>query len=72
MRDGVEGLPTVCVASSAAAQSAVTARPSMRSFPIGQASLAAIVLPIVAPMLVVATLQIPIRELLLGLVKALI
>ena len=45
---------------------------SMRCFPIGQASLATIVLPIVAPMLVVATLQIPIHELLLGLVKALI
>jgi len=45
---------------------------SMRIFPIGKASLAAIVLPTAAPMLVVATLQIPVRDLLLGLLKALI
>jgi hypothetical protein len=44
---------------------------SMRIFPIGKASLAAILLPIVVPMLVVVALQIPIGKLLLGLVKAL-
>jgi hypothetical protein len=45
---------------------------SMRSIPIGKASLAAIALPIAVPMLAVAALQIPIRNLLFGLVKALV
>jgi hypothetical protein len=45
---------------------------SMRILPIGTPSLGAILLPIVAPMLVVAALQIPIKTLLLGLLKTLI
>jgi len=45
---------------------------SMRIFPIGKPSLFAVLLPIVAPMLVVAALQIPIKTLLLGLLKTLI
>jgi hypothetical protein len=45
---------------------------SMRIFPIGRSSLGAIVLPIVGPMLVVAALQIPMKTLLLGLLKTLI
>jgi hypothetical protein len=44
---------------------------SMRILPIGKTSLAAILLPIVVPMLVVVTLRVPIKDLLLGLVKAL-
>ena len=45
---------------------------SMRILPIGKPSLVGILLPIVAPMLVVAALQIPIKTLLLGLLKTLI
>jgi hypothetical protein len=45
---------------------------SMRILPIGKSSLVGILLPIVAPMLVVAALQIPIKTLLLGLLKTLI
>jgi hypothetical protein len=45
---------------------------SMRILPIGKASLVGILLPIVAPMVVVAALQIPIKTLLLGLLKTLI
>jgi hypothetical protein len=45
---------------------------SMRSLPFGKASLAGILVPIVVPMLVVAALQIPLKTLLLELVKALI
>jgi hypothetical protein len=45
---------------------------SMRILPIGKPSLGAILLPIVAPMLVVAALQIPMKTLLLGLLKTLI
>jgi hypothetical protein len=45
---------------------------SMRSVPIGKTALAGILLPIALPMLAVATLQVPIRDLLLGLVKTLI
>jgi len=44
---------------------------AMRIFPIGKTSLAAILLPMVVPMLVVVALRIPIGKLLLGLVKAL-
>jgi hypothetical protein len=40
--------------------------------PIGKTALAGILLPIALPMLAVATLQVPIRDLLLGLVKTLI
>src|SRR5262249_7790128 len=45
---------------------------AMRILPIGKASLAGILLPVLAPMLVVVALQIPIRDLLLGLAKALL
>ncbi len=45
---------------------------SMRSLPIGVASIAGIVVPVAVPMLVVATLQIPAKELLLKLLKALV
>jgi len=43
---------------------------AMRILPIGKTSLAAILLPIVVPMLVVAAIRVPIGKLLLGLVKA--
>ena len=42
----------------------------MRILPIGKTSLVAILLPIVVPILVVVTLQVPIGNMLLGLVKA--
>jgi hypothetical protein len=45
---------------------------SMRSLPIGKASIAGILVPIIVPMFVVAALQIPVKELLLKLLKALI
>ena len=45
---------------------------SMRSLPVGIASLAGIVVPIVVPMLAVAVLQIPAKVLLLKLLKALV
>ena len=45
---------------------------SMRSVPIGQTSIAGILLPVALPMIAVATLQVPIRDLLLGLVKTLV
>jgi len=44
---------------------------AMRILPIGRTSIAAILLPIVVPMLIVVTLRIPLGKLLLGLVKAL-
>jgi hypothetical protein len=44
---------------------------SMRILPIGKRSLTGIVVPLVAPMLLVATLQIPVKDLLLGLVEEL-
>jgi len=44
---------------------------SMRLLPIGKSSFVEIAVPIVAPMLVVVALQIPIRSLVLDLVKAL-
>jgi len=44
---------------------------SMRLLPIGKQSLVAILLPIAVPMLIAAALQIPIKTLLLGLVKTL-
>ena len=56
------------LADSAAMFNAVQ---SMRAVPIGKTTLAAILLPTAVPMLVVAALQVPIRSLLLGLVKAL-
>jgi hypothetical protein len=43
----------------------------MRILPIGRTSIAAILLPIVVPMLIVVTLKIPLGKLMLGLVKAL-
>jgi len=43
---------------------------AMRILPIGKASLAAILLPIVVPMLLVAAIRVPIGKMLLGLVKA--
>ena len=43
----------------------------MRVLPIGKQSLGAILLPIAVPMLIAAALQIPIKTLLLGLVKPL-
>jgi len=45
---------------------------SMRILPIGKASLVAVVVPLATPMFVVAALQIPIKTLLLGLLKTLI
>ena len=45
---------------------------SMRSIAIGKTAISGILLPVAVPMLAVATLQIPIRELLLGLLKALL
>jgi hypothetical protein len=45
---------------------------SMRSAPIGKASLVAILGPILVPMLVVAALQIPLKSLLLKILKALV
>jgi hypothetical protein len=45
---------------------------SMRILPIGKTSITGILVPVVAPMLVVAALQIPVSELLLGLIRALI
>jgi hypothetical protein len=44
---------------------------SMRVLPIGKQSLVAILLPIAVPMLIVAALQVPIKTVLIGLVKAL-
>jgi hypothetical protein len=44
---------------------------SMRPLPIGKASLVGLIAPIMVPMLVVAALQIPVRKLVLDLVKAL-
>lgn len=45
---------------------------SMRALPVGKATLLAILGPIVVPMLVVAALRIPVRQLLLGVLKTLI
>ena len=44
---------------------------AMRIFPIGKTSLAAILLPIAVPMLIVVAIRIPIGKLLFGIVKAL-
>ena len=44
---------------------------SMRLFPIGKVSLLGIGLPVAMPMLAIVALEMPIRDLLLGLVKAL-
>ena len=57
------------IADAATMYNAVRA---MRIFPIGKPSLGAILLPTVVPMLVVAALQIPIKSVLLGLLKTLI
>jgi hypothetical protein len=43
---------------------------AMRILPIGKTSVAAILLPIVVPLLLMAAIQIPVGKLLLGLVKA--
>jgi len=45
---------------------------SMRIVPIGKTAIAGILLPIAVPMLAVAALQVPVGNMLLGLVKALI
>lgn len=45
---------------------------SMRALPVGKATLVAILGPIVVPMLVVVALRIPVRQLLLGVLKTLI
>ena len=44
---------------------------SMRVFIVGKSSLVGILLPIAVPMLILVALQIPVRDLLLGLLKAL-
>jgi hypothetical protein len=44
---------------------------AMRILPVGRPSLVGVLLPILVPMLIVAALQIPIKTLLLGLVKTL-
>jgi len=44
---------------------------SMRLFPVGKVSLLGIGLPVAMPMLAIVALEMPIRDLLLGLVKAL-
>jgi hypothetical protein len=45
---------------------------SMRSLPVGKATLVTIALPIALPLLALVALQIPIRSLLFGLAKALV
>jgi hypothetical protein len=45
---------------------------SMRILPVGKASFFGILLPVAVPMLAVAALRIPIKDMLLGLVKALV
>jgi len=45
---------------------------SMRSVPIGTTAIVGILLPIAVPMVAIATLQVPIRDLLLELTKALL
>ena len=57
------------IADAAAMFSAVQ---SMRTIPIGKTSALAILVPVAIPMVLVTALQIPIRDLLLGLLKALI
>jgi hypothetical protein len=57
------------VADAAAMYEAVV---KMRSVPIGKASIAGIVLPLALPLLVVAALQVPLKDLLLKLAKALV
>jgi hypothetical protein len=42
----------------------------MRSLPVGKRALVSVLVPAAIPMLVVVSLQIPIKDLLLGLVKA--
>lgn len=44
----------------------------MRSLPIGKRALASVLVPAAIPLLVVVSLQIPIKDLLLGLVKAIV
>ena len=44
----------------------------MRLVPIGKVSIAGILLPLALPLLVVAALQIPLKDLLLKLAKALV
>jgi hypothetical protein len=57
------------VADAAAMYDAVT---RMRIAPIGKASIVKILVPMVLPMLIVAALQIPFKDLLLKLLKALV
>jgi hypothetical protein len=44
---------------------------SMRSLPIGKGSLAGILVPILVPMLIIVALRIPVKDMLLNLLKAL-
>jgi hypothetical protein len=44
----------------------------MRLVPIGKVSIAGILLPLALPLLVVAALQVPLKDLLLKLAKALV
>jgi hypothetical protein len=44
---------------------------SMRSLPVGKGSLAGILVPILVPMLIVVALRIPVKDMLLNLLKAL-
>jgi len=57
------------IADTAAIYEAVSA---MRPFPIGRRALISILVPLVVPMLVVVCLQIPLKEVLLKLLKALV
>jgi hypothetical protein len=57
------------VADAAAMYEAVV---KMRVVPIGKVSIAGILLPLALPLLVVAALQIPLKDLLLKLAKALV
>jgi hypothetical protein len=57
------------VADAAAMYEAVL---KMRVVPIGKVSIAGILLPLAVPLLVVAALQIPLKDLLLKLAKALV
>jgi hypothetical protein len=57
------------VADAAAMYEAVV---KMRLVPIGKVSIAGILLPLALPLLVVAALQVPLKDLLLKLAKALV
>jgi hypothetical protein len=75
LREPVDDTPILAapeigpVADAAAMYDAVK---RMRVFPIGKGAIVKILVPIVLPMIVVAALQIPLKDLLLKLVKALV